>query len=93
MALEESKTKAFTINSWSGRFLPGNSVMSSRDKIVPMRGKLGVPHRVVVAFVAYETSKCLEAPQPDSPIFRTRQQVVSERQKEVSRNYMRYVQM
>lgn len=58
-----------------------------------MRGKLGVPHRVVVAFVAHQTSKCLETPQPDSTIFRTRQQVVSERQKEVSGNYMGYVQM
>lgn len=34
-------------------FLPGDSVMSPGDKIVPMWRKLGVPHWVVMAFVAH----------------------------------------
>lgn len=37
----------------SSCFLPGDSVMSPGDKIVPMGRKLGVPHWVVMAFVAH----------------------------------------
>lgn len=55
--------------------------MSTGNKIVTVGGKLGVPYRVVVAFVAHQTCKCLETPQPDGTIFRTGQQVVSERSK------------
>lgn len=33
--------------------LPSHPVMTPRDKVVPIRGKLSVPHWVVVAFVAH----------------------------------------
>lgn len=53
--------------------------MSPGDKVVAMRGKLGVPHRVVVTFVAHQTGEGLKTPQPDRAIFRARQQVVPKR--------------
>jgi len=53
-------------------FLPGNSVMSPGDEIVPVWGEVRVPHRVVVTFVAHQTGKRLETPQPDGAVFRTR---------------------
>lgn len=56
--------------------------MSAGDKIISVRGELGVPHRVVVALVANEASKRLETPQSDRSVFRTRQQVVSRTAKE-----------
>lgn len=65
-----------------GHFLPSHPVVSAGDKIISVRGELGVPHRVVVALVANEASKRLETPQSDRSIFRTRQQVVSRRPRE-----------
>lgn len=52
--------------------------MSPWDKVVSMRRKTDVPDWIVVAFVAHETSKSLETPQPDCSIFRAWQQVISE---------------
>lgn len=48
---KESPDRKFSCESCC--FLPGDSVMSPGDKIIPVGRKLGVPHWVVMAFVAH----------------------------------------